>query len=631
MTRNRHIQLLTIEYAANARGVGKTHSYEQARGLLLGTTYSDGTTARAYTYNHLGQLTQVTDDAGVRTIGYNAYGEQETDSLLAGDVTHLISESRDAVGRSTGFTYAKNGTVQHTVTTGYGADGRITTAGFLHGGAEKQFGYGYLSGSNLLQTLTMPCNMTLTQSYETQRNLLTGMDYRRGTTLVTQRTFSYDTLGRPLTRSTARNGQTVNDSFVHNSRSELVSATVNGFTYGYDYDNIGNRRMATEASDYTLYEANNLNQYTSIQENEDSAFVPIFDADGNQTLVKTATGIWSVVYNAENRPIRFTSEDETIVIECAYDFMGRRVTKKVIINGSITLHQRYIYRGYLQIACCDLTRSGHPCLWLLTWDPSQPVATRPLAIRKDGTWYAYGWDPMTNVCEVFGPAGYIRTMYTYTPYGNVTEHGDVKQPLQWSSEFYESELSRAYYNYRHYSSQDGRWISRDDIGEKREKNLYNYVKGQVLKLNDHIGRSALVVTAPAAIGAAAADGPLPIGDIIGAGLIIGALIIDLVSPSDDDISIIPEEYVPVEEVEEVVDVTKEKIDATTCRNRVTFLYNECIEETTDPITHDVTEWGLECCKKRKKLYEAMCEKGDYPLRGELPYDPCEDANPCPWL
>ena len=298
---------------------------------------------------------------------------------------------------------------------------------------------------------------------------------------------------------------------------------------------------------------------------------------------------------------------------------------------SITLHQRYIYRGYLQIACVDLTRSNHPALWFITWDPSQPIATRPLAIRKDGTWYAYGWDPMTNVCEVFGPAGYIRTMYTYTPYGNVTEHGDVKQPLQWSSEFYDSELSMAYYNYRHYSSQDGRWISRDDIGEKREKNLYNYVKGQVLKLNDHIGRSALVVTAPVAIGAAAADGPLPIGDIIGAGLIIGALIIDLVSPSDDDISIIPEEYVPVEEVEEVVDVTKEKIDATTCRNRVTFLYNECIEETTDPITHDVTEWGLECCKKRKKLYEAMCEKGDYPLRGELPYDPCEDANPCPWL
>ena len=195
-----------------------------------------GLTALSYTYHHLGQLTQVTDAAGTRTIGYNAFGEQETDSLLAGDITHLITEQRDSFGRSTGFTYAKNGAVQHTVTTGYGTDGRINSAGFLHGGAEKQFSYGYLPGSNLLQTLTMPCNMTLTQSYETQRDLLIGMAYHRGTTLVAQRTYTYDTHGRPLTRSTARNGQTVNDSLVHNSRSELTGATVNGSTYGYGWD-----------------------------------------------------------------------------------------------------------------------------------------------------------------------------------------------------------------------------------------------------------------------------------------------------------------------------------------------------------------------------------------------------------
>ncbi|MBQ3240472.1 MAG: hypothetical protein IJB00_04720 [Akkermansia sp.] len=130
-------------------------------------------------------MTQLMDGAGVRNSGYNAYGEHENDCLVTNGVIHLISETHDAMGRSTGFTYAKNGTVQHTVTTGYGTDGRISTAGFLHGGSEKQFGYSYLPGSNQLQTLTMPCNMTLTQSYETQRNLLIGMAYRRSNTLVT--------------------------------------------------------------------------------------------------------------------------------------------------------------------------------------------------------------------------------------------------------------------------------------------------------------------------------------------------------------------------------------------------------------------------------------------------------------
>ena len=47
----------------DGRGIVKTHSYESARGLLLGTTYSDSTTPRSYAYNHLGQLAQVVENA----------------------------------------------------------------------------------------------------------------------------------------------------------------------------------------------------------------------------------------------------------------------------------------------------------------------------------------------------------------------------------------------------------------------------------------------------------------------------------------------------------------------------------------------------------------------------------------
>ena len=119
----------------------------------------------------------------------------------------------------------------------------------------------------------------------------------------------------------------------------------------------------------TACTVNELNQYTAV-----GNFTPVFDADGNQTQLKTASGIWSVVYNAENRPVRFASADGTTIIECSYDTQGRRATKKVTVNGTVTLHQHHIYRDYLQIACCDLSRSGHPCLWLTTWVPSQTKA-----------------------------------------------------------------------------------------------------------------------------------------------------------------------------------------------------------------------------------------------------------------
>lgn len=54
----------------DARGNLKMHSYEHARGLHLGTTYTvvDGTAEtsdRSFNYNHLGQLTQLTDDSDV--------------------------------------------------------------------------------------------------------------------------------------------------------------------------------------------------------------------------------------------------------------------------------------------------------------------------------------------------------------------------------------------------------------------------------------------------------------------------------------------------------------------------------------------------------------------------------------
>ena len=167
----------------DGRGVAKTHSYEHARGLHLGTTYtlpgqsSEGAAAgaRSFSYNHLGMLTQVTDDAGTRTLTYNSYNEPETDSLLAGGRTHLITELRDDYGRSAGYTYANNGSVQQTVSTGYGEDGRIVSAGFVYGGAQKLFTYNYLPGSHLLQSLVKPNNMTLTLSYEDKRDLLTGM------------------------------------------------------------------------------------------------------------------------------------------------------------------------------------------------------------------------------------------------------------------------------------------------------------------------------------------------------------------------------------------------------------------------------------------------------------------------
>ena len=125
-----------------------------------------------------------------------------------------------------------------------------------------------------------------------------------------------------------------------------------------------------------------------------------------------------------------------------------------------------------------------------SYHTTQNIATRPLALQKDGTWYTYGWDLTKNICEVYSSSGYIRSSYIYTPYGlpsqstNGAVAGGVEQPIQWSSEFNDTELGLVYYNYRHYNPVDGRWIGRDRI---RNFKLYNYSNNNSIADCDYLG------------------------------------------------------------------------------------------------------------------------------------------------
>jgi RHS repeat-associated protein len=213
-------------------------------------------------------------------------------------------------------------------------------------------------------------------------------------------------------------------------------------------------------------------------------FVPQYDASGNQTLIKISTGIWTVVYNAANRAVSFTSQDGNIVVECGYDYQGRRYTKKVTENGTITSHERYLYRGYLQIAALDMLNSRN-VLRTLLWDPLEPMATRPVALVRDNALYCYNVDFNKNVTEVFDEEGSIAAAYDYSPYGQVASTGDLVQPVQWSSEMNDGELSLVYYNYRYYHPSDGRWINRDPVAEEGGWNLY--LSNGITYLSDYIG------------------------------------------------------------------------------------------------------------------------------------------------
>nr|MCR5183090.1 hypothetical protein [Opitutales bacterium] len=466
-----------------ARGIVTTYSYD-AWNQLTSTSYSDSTSAVSRSYDLLGRLISVTDSAGTTTKTYDPYGNVVTETQGATGAT--LAFGYDAFGRETTCTISRG---QQTIAL-FGlaydtATGRLSVGSY----GNVEFAYNYLEGTNLLASVGNYF-VTKTITYESSRDLPVEIAYNDSvSTLLAKRNYSYDSLGRVVSRTQTRGAGTPrNDSFGYNSRSELVFATLGNDSFIYNYDNIGNRNSATEAGTASSYSTNNLNQYQAIVETvggTPSYFTPIHDADGNAILVRTATGVWQISYNAENRPVRFENLATQTVITCAYDSQGRRFEKKVFVAGTTTLWERYLYRDYLQVAAFDVTESAGTLNYSLKrviyWDPSEPVATRPLIINIVGDQLYFPTVDLTkNVCELVTLSGTLAATYDYSPFGAVTSSGTVANPLQWSSEIYDSELGLVYYNYRHYSPLDGRFLSRDPIAEQGGFCLYLFAKNSAI-------------------------------------------------------------------------------------------------------------------------------------------------------
>ena len=192
----------------------------------------------------------------------------------------------------------------------------------------------------------------------------------------------------------------------------------------------------------------------------------------NQTRIKTSTGIWFVTYNGENRPVLWenvstnspppnssTPNSSTPpLISMSFDRMGRRVTKN---------DRRFVYDGYLQIAKFEHQTSNIK-LQTFIWDPTEPIATRPLVWKHDGETLFYVHDGNKNVSEVVASDGTLAVHYEYEPFGAVTSQMGALasvNPFRFSCEYAEEDTAMVYYNYRHYEPVVGRWLGWDSVDE----------------------------------------------------------------------------------------------------------------------------------------------------------------------
>ena len=351
-----------LETLTKARGIVTTYAYAPLTGELISVSHSDDTPGWKFTYNHIGQMTYVRDASGIRECSYDVYGNMIQDTSF-GTVESSLQEEYDPFGCSAGCRLMLGTrTVQHSHLDYDSKGGMI---GINLEGLKSPFTWEYDQTIGLLNHLTYPNGMVRNNAYHPKLNLVAAIGYRKGADgeSAAGHEYDYDALMRPIQRRDSWDSSTTPEvrDFTYNDRNELVEDRINREgSFSYQYDNIGNRKTAQELEKEIAYESNPLNQYTEITGGEED-FRPVFDADGNQTKIKTSTGIWEVSYDANNRPVVFTSQDGRTIVTCGYDYRGRRFEKKVTVNGAVSSHSRFLYPDYLQVAELDL-RHPEPVL-----------------------------------------------------------------------------------------------------------------------------------------------------------------------------------------------------------------------------------------------------------------------------
>ncbi|MCG8407090.1 MAG: RHS repeat-associated core domain-containing protein, partial [Phycisphaerales bacterium] len=511
------------------------YTYDPDTGQLTNIDYTDATPDIAFTYDRLGRIATVTDALGTHTFTYNAKLQLESEeiagSIYDATITRTYQGTQLVPGRYDGFGIGMdtgNWNDDFQATYLFDTYGRLN---HVSGTALPNCGvrYSYLTDSDLIERIEYEANLTTfaetVRSYESTRDLLTSVENKWGTTVISKYDYAYDNLRR---RTSVINGgkafvdhsEEAYSLYSYNDRNELTRSqrfegtdlqaipqvAVTGQDFEYQYDPIGNRTESSvdqgTATDYTV---NNVNQYTSTA-NPAETFT--YDADGNMT----ADDDFTYTYNMENRLVSVADSQGTI-LEFTYDYRGRRVRKVEHdpdpVNGGVIEDTRFVYDGWNVVLELD-GQDNNAILRKYAWGLDLSGTTHGaggigglLAVEdtdgtvstNDDTPYLYFYDGNGNVGQLMDFSDTqtlsVAAHYEYDSYGNalVTVGAYAgTNPFRFSTKYFDDETGLYYHNNRFYATRRGRWLNRDPSEELGGRNIYQFVFNNPISWVDPNGR-----------------------------------------------------------------------------------------------------------------------------------------------
>jgi RHS repeat-associated protein len=335
-------RLTGITYNVGTTGVtatpGVTLTYDQggSAAYALGrlTSMTDGVGSETYTYNNLGEMTQLQKviSGTTYTTGY-AYNLAGELSSITYPSTRVVQQSFDTIGRlcavGTSGSTCSSGT---TYATGYAYNAAFQVTGFNYGNGVAA-AFGYTPDRLLLQSL----------AYTKGSNTLFSINYWYKTDATNCPNGASGNNGQiQCITDNVDSGRTVSYSF--DALYRIVAATTNGSSnytkWGlqWTYDRYGNR--LSQSQTYDAPPTNSVTVSTTTNQITGSPYA--YDANGNMTN----DGNNALIYDAENRVLSATNGGASGTY--TYDGNSLRVKKA---SGSTTTI--YIFSGSKVVAEYD--------------------------------------------------------------------------------------------------------------------------------------------------------------------------------------------------------------------------------------------------------------------------------------
>ena len=505
-----------------ARNITTTYSYDNL-GQLTDVDYSIWSTPDVtYSHDRLGRILSAVSTASTNLFEYSGLAlDSETQN------GYVIDYTQDALGRGTGYSLfnpVDPVNPAQKIVYGFSNNGRFASVDSIHGAETNTFTYSYLSGTDLISGYSLSqggiaASLTVTRSYESDRNLVTAITNKWNTYVISSFDYVNDVLGRRTKRTDYFNSLLSTNVFGYNDFSEVTEASMKNGTdsYNYDYDPIGNREWNQVNGSTNCYTANQLNQYTSITGGISAS--PTHDDDGNMTF----SGSWYYSWDGENRMTvaePYGATNGSLMVEVKYDYKNRRVEKNVKKlsgrtagypfdpSGAGTWNKietrRYIWQDWNIIAELVSTNVSfftpyHSSLYAWGLDLS---GTRQgfggvggllsdTMISSTGTNVSFSlFDVNGNITEYVDDAGMIKAHYEYDIAGDeVHSSGSMGDEFthRFSTKPFDNETMQVVYQRRYYNPAFGRFISGDPIGISGGINIYVVGDNNVINSVDILG------------------------------------------------------------------------------------------------------------------------------------------------